>query len=449
MGFSTYDPFRQETLHRFEYDSESVIQEKLRQLHESQKYWSAFSVEKRAQRVLGLADRVLKNKETMAVQATREMGKPIAQARAEVEKCALALKVMAQMAPEYLKPRQVETQYKSTVVFPDAYGVVFSIQPWNFPYWQALRMSACAWMAGNVVLLKHATLVAGCGDLIESVVDDGEPPLLLNSYMTHEQAALVMSSKFVNAVTFTGSTEGGRNVAKAAGYGLKKCILELGGNDAYIVLADCNLETAVEVCVRARLINSGQSCIAGKRFYVEDKIYPQFRDRFIAEMKKQKSGNPMDLHIQVGPLASPHFVEGIEKQILNAKALGAQFHEVFSRQGGFSSRGVLDFGDNLRAFEDEEVFGPVALLYRFHHLDQVVSILNEGPFGLGGGVFTQDLDRARQLAQQVKVGTFAINTFVQSDPHAPFGGTRNSGFGRELGVEGLQDFINWKVVGQN
>lgn len=450
MSFFTYDPFQQKQLQAYEYDSEAVIQSKLRQLQESQKTWGELSVVERAKYVRELAQRVSLCKERLATQASREMGKPISQSRTEVEKCVFALKSIAELAPEVLKSRSGESRYKATCVYPEPLGVVFSIQPWNFPYWQILRMAACAWMAGNVILLKHSNVVAGCAELLEQVLKrEGEKPLLLSSHMTHEQAALVMNSKLVQAVTFTGSTRGGRQVAQAAGYGLKKCVLELGGNDAYIVMADCDLEHAVKTCVQSRIINSGQSCIAGKRFFIDERIFKKFLELFTIEMRKQSSGNPFEEDVQVGPLAQPQFVESFEKQIQNAKDLGAEFIETFSRDGNFSSRGVLNFSDNLKAFEEEEVFGPVALMYRFKDVDHLIEVLNEGPFGLGAGIMTQDMQLAESVAQRVRVGTFVVNNFVQSDPRIPFGGTKDSGFGREMGAEGLCDFVSWKVVGKN
>lgn len=448
MGFSTHNPFLDKEISSYSYDTNDVIQEKLRRLQESQHQWQSLSLEKRAQRIQSLARRIENNKEELAKMATLEMGKPIRQARAEVEKSILALRTISEMGKQVLKSREVEAHYKKTEVRAEPLGVIFSIQPWNFPYWQALRMAACAWTAGNVILLKHANLVAGSAELLEKILDDGEPPLLINSRMSHEQAALIMSSRRVHGVTFTGSTKGGRSVAQAAGYGLKKCIMELGGSDAYIVMEDSDLDQAAQICVKARLINSGQSCVAAKRFFIEDTVAEEFRKKFLNYMSQQKVGNPLDEDTDVGPLASPQFVQSFEKQLTVAQELGARFYEVAPANKNFSSRGVLDFVENLKGFEEEELFGPVALFYRFQDVNQVVQVLNDGVYGLGAGVFTKNQNLADELSRKIHVGTFTVNSFVQSDPRTPFGGTRDSGFGREMGVEGLSEFVSWKVVGQ-
>lgn len=449
MGFSTFNPYLEKEIANYEYDSNESIQNKLIRLQESQEHWQRLDPEARALRVRQLASQVEAAAEKLALQASMEMGKPLLQARAEVEKCVLALRTLADFAPAALRPRQASAQYKSTQVMAEPLGVILSIQPWNFPYWQILRMAACSWMAGNVILLKHANIVAGCADLLESVLNDGNAPLLLNSRMSHDQAALIMSSRRVNAVTFTGSTKGGRAVAQAAGYGLKKCVMELGGSDAYVVMADADLKLAASTCVKARLINSGQSCIAGKRFFVEHSIVEEFRKLFLDELSKRKAGDPLSEDTEIGPLASPQFVQSFEKQIKVAQESGAQFFEVAKVQKNFSSRGVLDFGTNLKGFEEEELFGPVAQFYRFQKLEDVIHVVNEGVYGLGGGIFTTNPETAKLASAQMKVGTFTVNSFVQSDPRVPFGGTRDSGFGREMGVEGLHDFVSWKVVGQS
>lgn len=448
MTFSTHDPFLGKDLKSFEYDTSEQIQMKLERLKKSQSKWKDFTALQRGQHVKDLAAKIETHKNDLARICSQEMGKPISQSRSEVEKCVMALKTMADMAPDFLKVQTVSAHYKQTQVVPDPVGVVFSIQPWNFPFWQVLRMSACAWMAGNVVLLKHANLVAGSAEKLGEILEDPQMPLLLNSRMSHEQAAEVMTSRNVQMVTFTGSTRGGKSVAESAGRNLKKCVLELGGSDAYIVLEDCDLDLAVQTCVKTRLINTGQSCIAGKRFFIHSSIYESFRAQFLRELSQMKAGNPLEESTQVGPLASSQFVESLEKQIQNAVSQGAQFYSVAPRKQNFSSRGVLDFGQNLKGFETEELFGPVALFYRFDQVDDVISVINEGPYGLGSGVFTQDNSKAQQIAAKVRVGTFTINSFVQSDPRAPFGGVRDSGFGREMGVQGLHDFVSWKVVGQ-
>lgn len=425
--------------------------EKIQKFSQIQSQWKTLSVQNRAQAIKQLAARLRSKKEILAKQATLEMGKPITQGLLEVEKCAIALETLADLAVENLKPREVAAHYKKTTVVPEAFGLVFSIQPWNFPYWQVFRMAACAWMAGNLVVLKHSDEVAGCAELIEQVCNEGEQPLILNLRLTHKDAAEVIKSPLIQAVTFTGSTSGGKTVAQVAGSALKKCVLELGGSDAYIVMPDCDLDLAVKTCVQARLINSGQSCIAGKRFFIHDNIFIEFKKKFKEVMDSYKVGDPQNPETQVGPLAASRFVQALQEQVKRANFGGAKLewtkHDL-PKGGCYTQFGILDFGSNLKVFENEEIFGPVASLYRFSDLEEVIQVINQGPYGLGSGIFTKDLSLANSVALKVMVGTFTINSFVQSDARVPFGGVKESGLGREMGLEGLHDFVTWKVVGQ-
>ena len=450
MPIKTTNPTNQSFIKNYELHSTAEAFEKIRAFATQQLEWKTKPVEERAKVIKKLASQIRDQKEILAKQATLEMGKPITQSLAEVEKCIGALETMADLAAKNLLQKEVPAHYRKTIVRPEPYGLVFSIQPWNFPYWQALRMAACAWMAGNLVVLKHSGIVAGCAELIEKVSEVDGKKLLLNLRLAHADTAEVIKSPLIQAVTFTGSTTGGKNIAEAAGGALKKCVLELGGSDAYIVLPDCDLELAVKTCVQSRLINSGQSCIAGKRFFVHDQIFIEFKKRFKETMQTYKVGDPMNPETQVGPLAAQKFVQQLQEQTKRANFAGAKLewmNHSLPEGGYFSQLGVLDFGSNLKVFENEEVFGPVASLYRFTNLDEVISVINAGPFGLGSGIFTQDMALAEKVAEQIQVGTFTINSFVQSDARVPFGGVKESGIGREMGLEGLHDFVAWKVVG--
>ncbi|MFN8791278.1 MAG: aldehyde dehydrogenase family protein [Bdellovibrionales bacterium] len=449
MVFQTFNPSTQEALQSYEYHRLEVALRELETFQTHQETWARQSLETRASRLREVAERLLSRREELARQASLEMGKPLSQAQAEVEKCARALQTLADLGVKALAPQEVAAHYRKTWLVPEPLGLILSVQPWNFPYWQLFRMAAGAWMAGNLVVLKHADLVAGCAQLIESVTNEGfDTHLILNLRLTHDEAAQVLGASQVRAVTLTGSTQAGRKIAEIAGRHLKKCVLELGGSDAYLVAADCDLESTVKICVQARLINSGQSCIAGKRFFVEEKIFDRFREAFLNEMRKLRRGSPFDSSTQVGPLAASRFVDALEAQIRKAQSEGAQFFATAEREGNYSRQGLLDFGDNLTGFESEEIFGPVALLYRVRDWDRVIQVLNHGPFGLGGGAFTTNLKWGHEMARRLQVGTFVLNQFVQSDPRVPFGGTRDSGFGREMGSQGLFEFVSWKVVGE-
>lgn len=444
------NPATGEPIESYEHCSLSEAFQKIQALSHQQKIWAVKPLEERASVLKTLATQLLLSKEKLAKRCTLEMGKPYFSAVAEVEKCARGLESMADLALSALKTRAVSAHYLKTEIQPEPYGIVFSIQPWNFPYWQLFRMAAGAWMAGNLVVLKHSDEVAGCAELIEEVCSVNRTQLLLNLRLTHDDAAEVIKSRWVQAVTLTGSTSAGKRVAEVAGFSLKKCILELGGSDAYLVMPDCELEKAAFIAAQSRLINSGQSCIAGKRFFVHEKIFLEFKNQLRIEMGKYPTGDPFDEKTKVGPLAGSRHLRRFQEQIKGAQALGAKMDwilEALPEKGFFAQKGILDFGSALKAFETEEIFGPVASLYRFTDLDETIQQINQGPFGLGGGIFTRDLELANSVSRKMQVGAFAVNSFVQSDPRVPFGGTKESGLGRELGLEGLFDFVSWKVVG--
>jgi succinate-semialdehyde dehydrogenase/glutarate-semialdehyde dehydrogenase len=451
MSIQIVNPSNQKVIAEYQYLPLNAAFEKIQILAGHLEKWRLKSVSERAVVVKKIAGNLRANKEKLARQATLEMGKPITQALGEVEKCAGALETLANLAVENLKSREVAAQFKKTTIQPDAYGIVFSIQPWNFPYWQAFRMAACAWMAGNLVALKHSDEVAGCADLIEQMSEVDGIKYLLNIRVSHDDAAEIMKSNRIQMVTFTGSTKGGRTVAQTAGGALKKCVLELGGSDAYIVMPDCDLELAAKTCVQARLVNSGQSCIAGKRFFIHESLFNEFKKRFMQYLSEQKVGDPEKPETTVGPLAAVRFKKALEDQVSRAIISGASLEWTqfdLPKVGCFTQLGILDFGSNLKAFETEEVFAPVASLYQFKNVMDVIDVINHGPYGLGGGLFAKDQKLIDEISKKIQVGTFAVNSFVQSDARVPFGGFRESGLSREMGLEGLHDFVAWKVVGQ-
>jgi succinate-semialdehyde dehydrogenase/glutarate-semialdehyde dehydrogenase len=451
MSYQTINPYDQSVLKTYEHLPLAQAFEDVKKIHAHQTKWREKTVEQRAEVVKKLAGAIRNRKEEMAKQATLEMGKPISQGLGEVEKCAKTLEMVADMAVGELKQKELNAHYEKTFLVPEPYGLVFSVQPWNFPYWQLYRMAACAWMAGNLVVLKHSDSVSGCADLIQKACDESGEKLLLNLKLSHEDAAEIIKSKWISAVTLTGSTKAGKEIGRVAGESLKKQVLELGGSDAYIVMEDCDLQASAAACAKARLINSGQSCIAAKRFFVHEKIYSEFKNLLLENLRKAKVGSPLDDSTEVGPLASKKFVEQIQKQIEKAKSAGAEFslaQDPFEGRDGFSPIGVLDFGTKLKAFEDEEVFGPVASLYRYSAVEDVVEAINSGAFGLGGGIFSTDIQKAVDLAKKIESGTLTINTWVQSDARVPFGGRKDSGLSYELGVIGINEFTHWKVIGQ-
>ncbi len=451
-NFKTTNPTDQSFLSEYSFHSLSEAFEKIREFSAFQVKWKNQTLESRAQVIKKLAHQLRSQKETLARQATLEMGKPITQSLSEVEKCALALEIIADLAVQNIQEKEIKAHYKKTAIRPEPYGLILSIQPWNFPYWQALRMAACAWMTGNLIVLRHSVEVAGCAELMEKVCEVDGQKFLLNLRLSHADTAEVIKSFLIQAVTFTGSTSVGKSIAQLAGASLKKCVLELGGSDPYIIMPDCDLEKSVQACVQSRLINSGQSCIAGKRFFIHDQVFLEFKKKFKEAYEYYKIGDPLDPETQVGPLASAKFLQTLLDQTKRAHYAGAKLDWTrfeLPKTGNYTQLGILDFGSSLKVFENEEIFAPVASLYRFTDLEEVIQCINAGPFGLGAGIFTKDFELANQVSKKIQAGTFVINSYVQSDPRVPFGGLKESGIGREMGVEGLHDFINWKVVGQD
>lgn len=450
MQFSTTNPYTQKTLVSYQYDSLLKVQDLIKKQSDMLNSWKNETLEFRAQCLKEISTRIKNKKNQLALQATIEMGKPITQSTLEVEKCANAFEQIADLALEHIKVSKVTAHFEETFLKPEPYGLILSIQPWNFPYWQVLRMAACALVTGNLIVLKHSDLVAGCAELIEELTTVRNYKLILNIKLTHADIAEVIKLPAIKMLTFTGSTKAGQHIGAIAGQYLKKQILELGGSDAYVILPDCNLELAAQICARSRLINSGQSCIAGKRFYIHAEIYSEFKNLFIANLQKAKQGDPELSSTTVGPLANIQFVEKIKNQLQQIQKLGGQYTEVQKAAGqNFLSLGIVECDHSLSLFEDEEIFGPIALFYKFTDISAVVEAVNNGPFGLGGGIFTRNIELAKNIASQFEVGTFAINSYVQSDARVPFGGTKMSGLGREMGPQGLHDFISWKAIGIN
>lgn len=451
MKYSTSNPYDQSEIKSYQHHSLQEALQKISILSNEQQKWRGKSVQERSQVLHRLAEALRKKKESLAMQACLEMGKPISQGRGEVEKCAKTLEMVASMAIEQLKEQSIDAHYSITKLVPEPYGLVFSVQPWNFPYWQLFRMAACAWMAGNLVVMKHSDSVSGCADLIQEVCDAAGEPLLLNLRLSHEDAAAVIRSRWIALVTLTGSTRAGKEIGKVAGESLKKQVLELGGSDAYIVMPDCDVDLSATACAQARLTNSGQSCIAAKRFFVHESIFENFKKKFLEEFKKVKVGNPATEGVQVGPMAAKKFADEVRRQISLAIDTGAEFiqaQEAFENRPGFAPLGILNFGDKLHAFENEEIFGPVASFYKFTNVDEVIKAVNEGPYGLGGGIFSTNEAESLRIASAMEVGTFTVNTWVQSDARVPFGGRKESGLSYELGAVGLNEFVHWKVIGQ-
>jgi succinate-semialdehyde dehydrogenase/glutarate-semialdehyde dehydrogenase len=381
-----------------------------------------------------------------------EMGKPVAQGRAEAEKCAWVCEFYAEHAETFLADESIATDATRSFVAYRPLGVVLAVMPWNFPFWQVFRFAAPALMAGNAGLLKHASNVMGCALAIESVFQEaGFPTDLFRALVIGSRSVrAVIEAPQVKAVTLTGSGPAGAAVAAAAGTALKKTVLELGGSDPYIVLADADLEETVTTCVDSRLINSGQSCIAAKRFIVVRSIRDEFIERFVETMRTKRMGDPLDVDVDVGPQARLDLRDELHDQVVRSVERGAELRlggRIPPGPGAFYPPTVLDGVQPGMPAYDEELFGPVAAIITAEDEVDALRLANDSSFGLGAAVFTRDVTRGERIARDgLDAGACFVNTFVKSDPRLPFGGIKQSGYGRELGVFGIREFVNVKTV---
>jgi succinate-semialdehyde dehydrogenase/glutarate-semialdehyde dehydrogenase len=452
MAYISINPATGKQLRSYKEHSEAQTDVALMQAKRAGKRWRAFSLSKRAQRLVALADALESQKEELARLMSEEMGKVLPEARSEIEKCAWVCRYYAEEGAGFLENEALPSDGSASYVSYQPLGCVLAIMPWNFPFWQVFRFAAPTLMAGNVALLKHAPNVSGCALAIEQLfLDAGFPEhTFQNVFLSNEAAAKVIADRRVHAVSLTGSTRAGKAVAAQAGQHLKKCVLELGGSDAYIVLDDAPLEQTVEACVTSRLINAGQSCIAAKRFIVTEGIYDEFTGAFTAAMRKKKMGMPDSDEADLGPQARHDLRDELHAQVtksLEAGAKAALGGHVPEGDGAFYPPTVLtDVKPGMPAF-DEELFGPVAAIIRAKDTEEALMLANKTTYGLGGAVFTADTAEGERIAaQELEAGCCFVNDFVRSDPRLPFGGIKSSGFGRELSRWGIREFVNAKTV---
>jgi len=413
--------------------------------------WRATPFAERAARLRQASLLLEQKKDELARLMAVEMGKPLAQGRSEAEKCAWVCRYYADEGEGFLAPQEVKTEAaRSRVVF-EPLGPVLAVMPWNFPFWQVFRFAAPALMAGNAGLLKHAGNVTGCALAIESLLREAgfPPPLFRALLLSSERVASVIEAPEVKAVTLTGSTPAGQAVAAKAGAVLKKTVLELGGSDPYLVLEDADLEAAAETCAASRLVNGGQSCIAAKRFIVVEPVRARFLELFVERMRARKMGDPFAEGVAVGPQARRDLRDGVHAQVEKTVAQGARLllgGVLPPGPGAFYPPTVLTGVRRGMAAFDEEVFGPVAAVVPVADEDAAVAAANDSPFGLGAAVFTRDSARGERVAARLEAGSVFVNALVASDPRLPFGGVKQSGYGRELSAFGMREFVNVKTV---
>ncbi len=451
MQFRSINPYDGKILSIYEGHNQAQTSEIIKQTHEAWHHWKRTGFPMRAELMRAAASELLSNKHNYARNMTLEMGKILSESIAEIEKCAKVCTYYADHAEQFLADEPLNTGRGHAYIHYNPIGTVLAIMPWNFPFWQVFRFAAPALMAGNTCLLKHASNVPGCAMDIESVfVRAGFPEHVFKTLLiTSSDVKQVIENPLVAAVTLTGSESAGGNVAGVAGGCIKKCVLELGGSDPFIVLKDADLPKAAEIAVKARMINSGQSCIAAKRFIIEKEIYESFTSNFIDKLDALKPGNPLDAATTIAPLARKDLAQEIFGQVKKSIEMGAEL--IYGAlpekiESAFFPPLVLgNLKPGMPAF-DEEIFGPVTSFFVVENEEEAVIIANNSPFGLGASLWTQDENKAMQIADKIDSGAVYINQMMFSDPAVPFGGIKKSGFGRELSHLGIREFTNQKTV---
>lgn len=452
MTQQSINPATGETFAEYPSHTDAEIQQSLQVGLEAFGAWQERSLAQRAEPLLRAAESLVANADRHARLMAMEMGKPLAEGRAEAEKSAWVCRYYADNGATFLAPEVVKTDAARSFVAFRPLGPILAVMPWNFPFWQVFRAAAPALMAGNTMLLKHAANVPGCALEIERIFREaGLPDGVFQTVLaSSDRVADLIADPAIRGVTLTGSTAAGRAVAAAAGRHLKKCVLELGGSDPYVVLADADIAAAAEICVASRLINSGQSCIAAKRLIVVESARSEFEAAILERMARVKCGDPMEAGTDIGPLAREDLRDGLHDQVVRSVEAGAQCVLGGTRPdgpGAFYPPTVLtDVGPGNPAYE-EELFGPVAAILPVADDEAAIAVANDTSFGLGAAVFTSDLGRGERIAtERLEAGCCFVNAFVRSDPRLPFGGIKDSGIGRELSGYGIREFVNVKTV---
>jgi len=413
--------------------------------------WRKTSFSERSNLMHKVADKLREDVEEFSKLITLEMGKPIKESRAEVEKCAWVCDYYAENADTFLENEIIETDASKSYIAYDPIGVVFAIMPWNFPFWQVFRFLVPTLTAGNTALLKHASNVSGCALAVEKILQDvGFPKNVFRTLLIQSNVVEnVIIDKRIVAVTLTGSELAGSSVAEVAGKSLKKVVLELGGSDPFIVLDDADINNCVDTAITARFMNAGQSCIAAKRFIVLKSRTDEFTTKIVQKVKSLILGNPIEETTQVGPLAKIQFIDEIHNQVVNSVDLGAKLligGELPIGKGNYYPPTVLsDVKSGMPVFK-EETFGPVLSIISVNDVDEAIRVANDSEFGLGASIWTNNLKKAEPIARKIESGSVFVNGMVKSDPRLPFGGVKKSGFGRELFYLGIREFVNVKTI---
>ena len=452
MAIATINPTTGETLKTFEPLKSGEITAKLDAAGKAFEGYRQTSFVERSHWLEQAATILDQEKADLGKLMTLEMGKPLKAAIAEVEKCALVCRYYAENAPNFLADVTIKTDASHSFIKYQPLGVILAVMPWNFPFWQVFRFAAPALMAGNVGLLKHASNVPQCALAIEDIINrSGFPTGVFQTLLIGaSQVADLMADDRVKAATLTGSEPAGASLAIASGKQIKKTVLELGGSDPFIVLESADLELAVSTAVTARMLNNGQSCIAAKRFIIAESVADKFEKLLLAKFQALKVGNPMAADTDLGPLATPDILQELDEQVKNAVKSGGKVltggHPLTEMSGNFYPPTIIIDIPVDKPIAQEEFFGPVALLFRVPDINAAIKLANDSPFGLGASAWTTNTEEQNRLIQEIEAGAVFINSMVKSDPRLPFGGIKRSGYGRELSIQGLHEFVNVKTV---
>ena len=445
----TVNPTSGQILNEYENMTKENINELVRRAREAFSDWKK-DIQKRADSLYAFADEIRKNKENLAVTATREMGKAIKESRSEIDKCAWTIEYYADNGKIFTSDEIVNTDARKSVIIFEPIGVIGSIMPWNFPYWQALRFAAPSLMAGNTIVLKPASATMQCGIEIEKAfINAGIPRGIFQTMIGDSSTAETLIDSEINAVTFTGSVQVGGKVAQRATSQLKKTVLELGGSDPFIVCEDADIEKASTGAVKGRFINCGQSCIASKRFIITKKIAGEFIEKFVSKTEKLRVGDPLLDDTDIGPLVNSKSLNNIESLVSKSVKEGAEVAtggERTNSKGFFYRPTIMKKVSPKMEVASEEVFGPIAPVITVEEERDAIKVANNSKYGLGASIWTQDLEKAEKLSRSIESGIVTVNNVVISDPRVPFGGIKNSGFGRELSRYGMLEFVNVKSI---
>ncbi|OWW25653.1 succinate-semialdehyde dehydrogenase [Zobellia sp. OII3] len=442
------NPYNGKKLYEFNELTKNDLESKLKVSHQCYLEWKETSFEERSRLMHKAAEQLRQNKERYAEVITLEMGKPISQSIAEVEKCAWVCEYYAENAEHQLRDEIIETDAASSYVKYQPLGVILAIMPWNYPFWQVFRFAAPNLMAGNVGVLKHASNVMQSAEMIQEVFGKAGFPegCFQNLILDSDQIKSVIENDIVQAVTLTGSKPAGASVASIAGANIKKTVLELGGSNGLIIFDDADLDQSVATCINARFQNTGQSCIAGKRLLVHESIVDSFTQKFIDKVKELKSGDPMDKQTYIGVMAREDLAQELEQQVKGSVEMGAKIILGGHRKGTYFEPTLLsEVTADMPVFK-EETFGPVIGITTFQSDAEAVELSNRSEFGLGVSIFTKDKNRVKELIGKFNEGAVFVNELVKSDPRLPFGGVKISGYGRELSSHGIKEFLNKKTV---